>query len=450
VPNLDNAITLMQRLGTDLPPNASLVMEIAGVDGAQPQRVPLLFGERKDVVDLDPYGTATPFLDSAMQCIQEGGLMLVTCTDSAILCGNYPETCHGKYGGCVSLRIASCHEMGVRIVLANIEKAANRHRKYIVPLLSLHIDFYVRVFVRVYTQPAEVKISMCKMAHLTSCSICSHFQLHPVGIARPSKKQRDKERQEKRARSGGDVDEAVKEFATFPKAPTYKDQGINFAVPNTRKVDTQCPICTSSVWLGGPMYAAPSHSKAFLQELLGTIDAKAADGRLNAAARVRGLVAAAADELEDVPLYHSIHDIASNVKSSIPQSAHFVGALCRLGYRASQVHCHPSAIKTDAPSSVLYGLMLNYKRKEAAKVPDLPDEPKTKKKETAASPVGEAGKEQQGRKGVKLTIQCPELEGDFSYNRQFDMRSGQTGVVKFVPNAPGWGPKARHRGAADK
>ena len=28
---------------------------------------------RVDVVDLDPYGTAAPFIDSAVQCVNDGG-----------------------------------------------------------------------------------------------------------------------------------------------------------------------------------------------------------------------------------------------------------------------------------------------------------------------------------------------------------------------------------------
>ena len=48
-------------------------------------------GERFDVVDLDPYGTASPFLDGAVQAVSEGGLLMVTCTDMAVLAGAYPE-----------------------------------------------------------------------------------------------------------------------------------------------------------------------------------------------------------------------------------------------------------------------------------------------------------------------------------------------------------------------
>ena len=33
------------------------------------------FSERFDVVDLDPYGSPTQFLDSAVQAIQDGGII---------------------------------------------------------------------------------------------------------------------------------------------------------------------------------------------------------------------------------------------------------------------------------------------------------------------------------------------------------------------------------------
>ena len=31
---------------------------------------------RVDVVDLDPYGTAAPFIDAAVQCVTDGGKLL--------------------------------------------------------------------------------------------------------------------------------------------------------------------------------------------------------------------------------------------------------------------------------------------------------------------------------------------------------------------------------------
>lgn len=43
--------------------------------------------DRFDVIDLDPYGSPAIFLDGAVQAIRDGGLLLVTCTDMAVLCG---------------------------------------------------------------------------------------------------------------------------------------------------------------------------------------------------------------------------------------------------------------------------------------------------------------------------------------------------------------------------
>lgn len=66
--------------------------------------------KRFHVVDIDPYGCPSQFLETAVQCVEDGGLLLVTCTDMAVLCGNGPETSFVKYGS-VALKIKSCHEM---------------------------------------------------------------------------------------------------------------------------------------------------------------------------------------------------------------------------------------------------------------------------------------------------------------------------------------------------
>lgn len=54
----------------------------------------------------------------------------------------------------------STHEHALRIVLAALERSAVRYQRHIVPLISLSMDFYVRLFVRVFTRPREAKSSM--------------------------------------------------------------------------------------------------------------------------------------------------------------------------------------------------------------------------------------------------------------------------------------------------
>ncbi|KAK9508904.1 hypothetical protein O3M35_006345 [Rhynocoris fuscipes] len=113
-------------------------------------------GNYFDVVDLDPYGCPSRFLDSAVQVVKDGGLLMVTCTDMAVLAGNSPETCYLKYGA-TSLRTYACHEMSLRIALQCVASHANRYGRYIVPMLCISADFYIRLFVKIFTSPAICK-----------------------------------------------------------------------------------------------------------------------------------------------------------------------------------------------------------------------------------------------------------------------------------------------------
>jgi tRNA (guanine26-N2/guanine27-N2)-dimethyltransferase len=133
-----------------------------------------------DVVDLDPYGTPSTLLDSAVQAVSEGGLLCCTATDMAVLCGNASEVCWTKYG-VYPVKMKACHELALRTLLASIQAAAVRHKRHILPLLSLSVDFYVRVFVRVYTSAAAIKASASKHSYIYQCTGCESRTLQPLG-----------------------------------------------------------------------------------------------------------------------------------------------------------------------------------------------------------------------------------------------------------------------------
>jgi tRNA (guanine26-N2/guanine27-N2)-dimethyltransferase len=54
-------------------------------------------------------------------------------------------------------------------------------RMLIEPLLCVHMDFYVRCFVRVYTSAAAVKRSASKQAMVYQCTGCGAFHFQPLG-----------------------------------------------------------------------------------------------------------------------------------------------------------------------------------------------------------------------------------------------------------------------------
>lgn len=122
-----------------------------------------------DVIDLDPYGTASPFIDAAVQAINDNGLLCVTCTDSAIFASHgYLEKTYSQYGG-LPFKGDACHEGGLRLLLHAIAQSAGRYGMAIEPLLSLSIDYYIRVFVRVRKQPSDVKLLAGKTMIVYHC-----------------------------------------------------------------------------------------------------------------------------------------------------------------------------------------------------------------------------------------------------------------------------------------
>ena len=97
-----------------------------------------------------------------------------------VLCGNAPETGYSKYGA-LPIRTKACHEMALRIVLQSVEAHANRYGRYVEPLLSLSIDFYCRVFVRIRTSQREVKRSTSKLGQVYKCTGCEALTVQPLG-----------------------------------------------------------------------------------------------------------------------------------------------------------------------------------------------------------------------------------------------------------------------------
>jgi len=134
-----------------------------------------------DVVDLDPYGSASVFLDGAVQAVKDGGLLMITCTDLAVLAGGQnTEACFTKYGGLPAKRIAK-HEVALRLVLAATARAAARYRRALQPLLSLSIDFYIRVFVRVLDSPLKSKYAASLNSLVYQCGRCETWATQALG-----------------------------------------------------------------------------------------------------------------------------------------------------------------------------------------------------------------------------------------------------------------------------
>lgn len=303
---------------------------VAGVcTPTQRDAVELLYAHRPslsalDVVDLDPYGSASIFLDAAVQAVCDGGMLAVTCTDMQVLAGTDMHACRAKYG-CTPLRTKAFGEQALRVVLGALETSANRYHRTVEPMLSVSVDFYVRLFVRVWHKPLVATAVGLRMGSHIACTRCHSAWTWPASVVSVKPK-----RAAKAARAGmkrrapamvaaaedagaeaheveGEDEGGPEAAAAAPAAPAtaaeaastepehatprrlaaHTSDGTGAHQPNVRTVANaacplgdRCPHCDGRLIAGGPLWLDPIHNIPFAQRVLATMtDFFGADGR---------------------------------------------------------------------------------------------------------------------------------------------------------------------------
>ncbi len=119
-----------------------------------------------DYIDIDPFGSPNPYLDSAIKRISRGGILAVTATDTSALCGTYINACKRKYWA-QPLHSEIMHEIGLRILIRKIQLIAAQYDKALTPIFSYYKDHYMRAFL--YCEKGKTKVTNILKQH-------SHFQ----------------------------------------------------------------------------------------------------------------------------------------------------------------------------------------------------------------------------------------------------------------------------------
>ncbi|CAI9272626.1 unnamed protein product [Lactuca saligna] len=334
-----------------------------------------------DMVDLDPYGSPSVFLDSAVQSIADGGMLMCTATDMAVLCGGNGEVCYSKYGS-YPLRGKYCHEMALRILLACIESHANRYKRYIVPVLSVQMDFYVRVFVRIYTSAGAMKNTPLKLSYVYQCIGCDSFHLQPVGRT------------------------------------VSKNASVRYLPGFGPVVSQECSDCGKKYNMGGPIWSAPIHDQDWVGSILA--DVKSMKDRYPAFDRISAVLTTVSEELPDVPLFLSLHNLGGTLKCTSPSAMVFRSAVINAGYRISGTHVNPLGLKTDAPMDVIWDIMRCWVKNHPVK----------------AQPPEHSGS--------VILAREPVLQANFARAVASLSKAQAKKVARFLPNPERhWGPKLR-------
>ncbi|KAI0965659.1 S-adenosyl-L-methionine-dependent methyltransferase [Xylaria arbuscula] len=379
--------------------------------------------KRYNVIDLDPYGTAAPFLDAAVSAVRDdGGLLCVTCTDSGVWASNgYPEKAFALYGG-IPVKGTYSHEVGLRLILHSIATSAARYGLAIEPLLSLSIDYYVRIFVKIRRSPAQVKFLAGKTMLVYNCD-------HGCGAWETQLLARNKKTINKSGQG------------------SYYKHGSALAPA----VDSECKHCGSKMHLAGPMYAGPLHSADFIKKILGDLPS-ASDDIYGTKPRIEGMLTTALEEslpppedaspenkedeyatIEPYPFYFHPTNLAGAMHCVCPDEDSFRGALRHLGYEVTRSHCKAGSMKTNAPWSIIWHIMREWTRQKR------PIKAENIKENSPAYRLLRLGGTEKGDDEVdKLEV-------------VFDQRLGRDkskpGLIRFQSNPrENWGPQSRAKG----
>eukprot|EP00252_Welwitschia_mirabilis_P024824 TRINITY_DN7513_c0_g1_i1.p1 TRINITY_DN7513_c0_g1~~TRINITY_DN7513_c0_g1_i1.p1 ORF type:complete len:377 (+),score=65.80 TRINITY_DN7513_c0_g1_i1:108-1133(+) len=272
--------------------------------------------------------------------------------------------------------------MALRMLLACIESHANRYKRYIVPVLSLSVDFYVRVFVRVFTSASAMKNTPLKLSYVYQCVGCDSFHLQPV------------------ART------------------VNKNNALRYAPAYAPAVPQECSDCGKKFVMGGPIWSDPIHDADSISSTLSNVFML--KSRYPAYDKLHSVLTTISEELLDVPLSLDLHNICSTLKCSAPSSPLFKSAIINAGYRVSGTHTNPIAVKTDAPMHVIWDIMRCWIKAHPVKA-QAPDQP-----------------------GSIILSKEPTLEANFARAQAAFSNAQSKKVARFRPNPESyWGPKPR-------
>jgi tRNA (guanine26-N2/guanine27-N2)-dimethyltransferase len=256
---------------------------------------------RFDIIDIDPFGTPVPYLDSAIRALRNKGLLAATATDMAPLCGVHAKACLRKYGG-KPLRTEYCQELAVRFLAGCIATLAAKHGIGTHVLFSHCSDHYIRVYTEIGYGAQKADESVKNLGYILHCFSCLH-----------------------------------RETAEKPFAKTLE----------------KCPECGAPMEYAGPLWLG----KIFDQQFCELMQKENAHTAFKNNAKIAKLLSLAKDEANAPVTYHVLDRVSQKLGLPVPSVTAFFQALRNSGYQAIPTHFNSRGVRTNAPALALQKTM---------------------------------------------------------------------------------------------
>jgi len=134
--------------------------------------------QKFDYVDVDPFGTPVRQVQAALSATEDDGILSITATDTAVLCGVYPKVSLRRYGAC-PLNNNFHHETAVRILIGALARLGGPLDTGVESLVAHSTRHYLRVFVRVKVGASKADSALDQLGYVSWCRACGHLSQSP-------------------------------------------------------------------------------------------------------------------------------------------------------------------------------------------------------------------------------------------------------------------------------
>ncbi len=259
-----------------------------------------------DVIDIDPFGTPSPFLDSAGYCARRESLLCVTATDTSALCGTYKEPCIRKYNS-KPYKSEYCHETGIRILAGFCAMTLSKYAKCIEVLLSHSTEHYMRLYLKIKKGSKRTDETLKNMGYISHCKECLYRET---------------------------------------------SKGLATSTPDI------CPECGQKLIQAGPLWLGNIQNKEFITKMIDEAENK----QLNTKDKLLKLLNSCLIEADSPATFYDVHSICRSLKISAPKLDLILDNIRKNGYNVEKTHFQPTGIKTDAPINVIKEVLMKLNK----------------------------------------------------------------------------------------
>ena len=245
-----------------------------------------------DVIDIDPFGTPSPFMDSAGYCARRNSLLCVTATDTSALCGTYQEPCIRKYNS-KPYKSEYCHETGIRILAGFVALTLSKYAKYIEVKMSHSTEHYMRLYLEIKKGSKRTDESLKNIGYISHCKNCLHRQVSN-GLASP--------------------------------------------------IEEVCPVCGEKLVHAGPLWIGAIQDADFIEKMIDEANHK----KINTEKDALKLLNDCLLEACAPATFYDVHTLCKSLKISAPKLDLIFDEIKNQGFIAIKTHFNPLGIKTNA------------------------------------------------------------------------------------------------------